>query len=193
MANLSNTIVAVKTIKGTSFVGVRGYKNKQGEVSNQTFVGGISLGNHLKRSLEKMTSMATMRQVVGLFADTDKDIVKKAYNELVASLVKRTSSEEEKAKLLAEGDKTIKRSVAMTNAFTHIAKGLKVHNESGDVHISGLFVRKTILVEGEYKQVKSNPKTIAKRRIEKLAYGKLKYKSFKIGNIETLKINGVTL
>jgi len=43
MKNLNReigTIVKTKTIKGTSFVGVRAYENKQEEISNQTLLVG---------------------------------------------------------------------------------------------------------------------------------------------------------
>ena len=45
-------LVVAKTIKGTSFVGVRGYENSKGEVSNQTLLVGYNYANMLKKDFE---------------------------------------------------------------------------------------------------------------------------------------------
>jgi hypothetical protein len=187
-----NTIVKVKNIKGTSFVGVRGYENSKGEVSNQTFLVGINYANLLKNDLEKLTTIATMRKVVKMYQDNEKTIVKKGYNELVSSLEKRTATEQEKAKLLEQGDKTIKASQAQQDAYTNIAKGLKA--KDGLLYIYGLMVAKTVLVKGDYPQTKSQVKTIIKNSIKKQAeLREVKYKQFKLGSQEELKLQGVTI
>jgi len=53
---LSNvaTLVACKTIKGTSFVGVRNYTNSKDEISNQTFLVGINYANLLDSDLKTL-------------------------------------------------------------------------------------------------------------------------------------------
>ena len=186
------TIVTVKNIKGTSFVGVRNYQNSNDEISNQTFLVGINYANLLKNDLQKLTSIGTKKQVVAMYSDNDKNLVKKAYKELVTSLEKRTASEEEKAKLLIQGDATIKQSVAQQEAYTNIAKGLKA--KDGALYIYGLMVKKTILQKGNYPQKKSQAKTIVKNKIKKLAdLRELKYKQFKLGKQEELKLQGVII
>jgi hypothetical protein len=180
-------VVKCKTIKGTSFVGVRNYTNKFSELSNQTFLVGFSYANMLKKDLMKLTSFAVKRQVVEMFANNDKELVKKAYNELVSSLVKRTASEEQKEILRANNDATIKRSDAMSDAFLTLAKGLKLHKDTNTIHIYGLCVRKTILKQGDYPTTKRHKKTIVKNTIKKLAeLRNLKYKQFKLGNKEQI-------
>jgi hypothetical protein len=192
MKNLK-TIIAVKTIKGTSFVCVRNYTNSKGEVSNQTFVVGINYAKLLQNDLEKMKSLnLAYSQAKSLLAIAPKETVVKGYNELVTSLEKRTASEKEKAELLANGDKTIKASVAQTEAYTPIAKGLKA--KEGLLYINGLMVRKTILKSGEYKATKSQAKTIAKNKMKKIAdLRELKYRNFKLGSLENLAIQGVVI
>lgn len=191
MKNLK-TIIAVKTINGTSFVGVRNYTNSSDEVSNQTFVVGINYANLLANDLKKLTSIATMKKVVSMFADNDKALVKKGYNELVASLVKRTSSEKEKAELLAKGDKTMIASQGQQDAYISVAKGLKA--KDGALYIYGLCVAKKVLVEGVYKATKKQAKTIVKNAIKKSAeLSEVKYKQFKLGQSENLKLQGVEI
>lgn len=183
-----NTIVAVKNIKGTSFVGVRNYQNKEGEISNQTFVVGINYENLLKNDLEKLKNFDLSKLDTTIAAE----IVKEAHKELIESLVKRLSSDESKEALLAIGDKTIVASEAQKAAYTHIAKGLKV--QDNNLYIYGLMVRKTVVVPIEYKKVNSADKTIAKNLIKKAAeLQDTKYKQFKLGKLEDLKISGVTI
>lgn len=182
------TIVACKTIKGTSFVGVRNYTNSKGEVSNQTFLVGINYANLLQADLETLKAF----DIQPLIAKYDKEVVAKAYNELLTSLIKRTATELEKEVLRANGDSTIARSDAQNEAYLHIAKGLKAQDEN--LYIYGLCVKKTVIEAIEYPKVNSQLKTIVKNEITKLANLKEgKYKQFKLGKLEELNIQGVTI
>jgi len=188
------TLVTAKTIKGTTFVGVRGYLNRYNELSNQTFLAGVSYANLLNNDLIKLTSNEVKKQVVSLYATNDKALVKKAYNELVTSLKKRTSSEKEKEQLRANNDKTIKLSDAQINAYTQLAKGVKINDESNEVFVFGLMVRKTKLAEGVYPVKKSQKKTIVKNAINKIAdQRQAKYRMFKVGKADEIKLQGVTI
>lgn len=182
------TLVACKTIKGTSFVGIRNYKNSQGEVSNQTFIVGINYGKLLENDLEKLKAF----DIAPLIAKYDKETVSKAYQELLVSLVKRTATELEKEVLRENGDTTINRSDAQSEAYEHVAKGLK--KQDGCLYIYGLTVKKTVIEAVEYPTVNSQLKTIVKNEIKKLADLKeTKYKQFKLGELETLNIQGFTI
>lgn len=182
------TFVSVKNIKGTSFVGVKGYENKDGEISNQTFVVGINYTNLLKNDLQKLQNfdLSTLNTTI------DMETCKTALNELISSLEKRLLDEESKAILLSANDSTIVRSEAQNNAYLHIAKGLKL--QGSELYIYGLMVRKEIVKAIEYKKVNSAAKTIAKNLIKKAAnLQETKYKQFKLGNTETLNIKGISI
>jgi len=182
------TLVACKTIKGTSFVGVRNYVNANGELSNQTFIVGVDYAKLLQADLDKLKAF----DIAPLIEKYDKETVSKAYSELLVSLVKRTATEFEKEVLRASGDATINRSDAQSEAFINVAKGLKT--QDGFLYIYGLSVKKTVLIEGVYPTVNSALKTIVKNEIKKLAELKeTKYKQFKLGNLETLHIQGFTI
>lgn len=182
------TIVACKTINGTSFVGVRNYTNSQGEVSNQTFLVGISYANLLENDKKKLEAF----DIKPLIKKYDKEIVTKAYNELLTSLIKRTASELEKEILRANNDQTIKLSDAQTNAYDHITSGLKAKDDN--LYIYGLCVRKEVLEAVDYPTKNSQLKTIVKNEIKKLAeLRETKYKQFKLGKLEELNIQGVTI
>lgn len=183
-----DTLVACKTINGTSFVGVRNYENSKGEISNQTFLVGIDYGKLLESDLKTLKAF----DIKPLIKKYDKEVVAKAYGELLSSLTKRTASELAKAILRASGDSTINRSDAQSEAFENVAKGLKTKDEA--LYIYGLSVKKTVLVEGNYPTVKSQLKTIVKNEIKKDAGLKeTKYKQFKLGSLETLNIQGFTI
>ena len=186
MSNELKAIIEVKKIRGTSFIGVRGYTNKDGEVSNQTFVVGINYPKMLADDLETLKSF-DVKKLVDKFSIESLEAAKK---ELIESLEKRLSSDEVKAELLANNDATMNRSVAQTEAFTHLTNGLKV--KENDVYVYGIRVRKTVLVAIEYKAVKSAEKTLAKKAINKFLRSD-KFINFKLGNMDELKINGITL
>jgi hypothetical protein len=182
------TIVSVKNIKGTSFVGVQNYQNKEGEISNQTFLVGIDYTNMLKNDLQKLLAFDPLTMETNI----DKGIVLQAHADLVTSLRKRLADESVKDELRAKGDATIKASDAQKDAYEHIAKGLKV--QDGYLYLYGLMVRKTVIQKGNYKTVNSAALTIAKNQIKKAAdLRETKYKQFKLGRKEDLKINGLTL
>jgi len=182
------TLVACKTIKGTSFVGVQNYTNTQGEVSNQTFIVGISYANLLENDLKTLQAF----DIKPLIAKYDKEIVASAYGELLTSLIKRTASELEKEVLRASNDSTIKRSDAQSEAYVNVAKGLKM--KDNDLYIYGLCVKKTVIESVEYPAVNSQLKTIVKNEIKKSAeLRETKFKQFKLGNVETLNIQGFSI
>jgi hypothetical protein len=191
---INSLLVAVKKIGGTSFVGIRNYTNKQGEISNYTFNVGISYGKILQDNFTALQALT----LVELIEQHGEEIVTIAYNELYESLQKRLESPEIKAELLANGDSTMIRSQAQTDAYINLTNGLKMKAENGEVnlYIYGFCLRKTILqgVEGEVKAAtKSNPKTIIKRAIEKAANFKgLNYTSFKVGNMAEIKLSGIS-
>ncbi len=180
------TLVACKTIKGTSFVGIRNYKNSQGEVSNQTFLVGINYGKLLQNDLDKLKAF-DIAPLIKKY--NDKDVVANAYKELLTSLTIRTASELEKEILRASGNATINRSDAQSDAYVDVAKGLKMQDNC--LYIYGLSVRKKVIEAIEYPTVKSQLKTIVKNEIKKLAnLQETKYKQFKLGSLETLNIQG---
>jgi len=187
-----NNVVAVgKTIKGTTFVGTT-YRNSQGELSRQLIVSGITYENLL---VNDFNSLQANQNVV--FSTLEKsysiDLITLAYNNVFSSLEKRLSSDETKAKLLADKDSTIVRSQAQKDAYIHLAKGIKVHNDTNEIHVFGLVVKKRVLEAVEYKETKSKELTIVQNKIKKLCeFKQSKYKTFIFQQGE-FKMQGLTL
>jgi len=183
-------LVTAKTINGTTFVGVRGYENSKGEISNQTLLVGYNYTNMLNKDLETLKQL-NIKTVIKKYGE---EVATKAYSELLTSLAKLTATETEKEQLRKDGDSTIRRSDGQTDAFITLAKGIKQNKESGKVFVSGVCERKTILVKGTYPNVNSRPKTLAKKEIKKLANLRNdKIRRFTFNSINELKLQGVTI
>ena len=185
-------LISAHTIKGVSYVGVRFYENAQGEISNQLLNVGVS---YEKMMLNDFQALQSNKENVfsELGKKFSKELLDKAYNELYLSLEKRLSKPEIKEALRLENDKTIRRSDAQIDAYTQITTGVKVCNETKEIHVYGFVERKTVLVPIEYEKSVSRDLTICKRAIEKLCKCKLtKFKTFKFNQGE-FKIKGFTL
>ena len=188
-----NVVVAVaKTIKGNAFVGMQNYTNKQGEVSNQTLIAGFSYENAMQKDFDSLK-----HKQAEIFAELEKsykkELVLKAYTNVYESLEKRLSSEEVKAELRKQNDKTIRLSDAQSDAYITLAKGIRKHIETNEIHIFGLVVRKKVIVPIEYKETNSRDLTIVQNKIKKLCEFKQdKVRTFIFAQ-GTLKLQGITI
>jgi hypothetical protein len=190
MKNLK-TLVSVKNLKGTSFVGIKSYENSKGEISDFTLLANVSYYNMLVKDLRKLVEL----DLTNLFAKYENlELVQKPYTELLESYTKRLSDEQTKAKLLAEGDSTIVRSVAQSEIYVNLGNGLRVNKQTNELHVYGLIARKKVIKSIEYKQVKSRLNTIIKNEISKLANLRSdKFRNFIVGNIDEIKVNGMII
>ena len=192
MVNELGLIVKCKNIKGAQFVSVRNYTSVEtGEISNQTFNVGLTYDKALQSDLQAIQTL-DLKPIIEKFGG-NIDLVTEAKRELEASLLKRLADEKTKADLLAAGDTTMKKSKAQTDAYIALAPGLKCKFEGQKpwLYLYGFMVRKTVVKQGVYKDVKSAPLTLAKRAIEKLAKLKSdKYRLFKLGDGTQVAIQG---
>jgi hypothetical protein len=181
-----------KTIKGTTFIGIRNYENQQGELSNQTLLIGFSRENAMQHDFKSLQENKD-KIFYDLAKDFDFELVKKAYSELYDSLEKRLSSDEVKENLRQQGDSTILRSDAQNDAYQYVAKGVKLNKETEQLHIFGIVVKKTILKAIEYKSVNSRPLTICKSKIQKICdFREAKFRNF-IFDKSNVKLQGIEI
>jgi hypothetical protein len=185
-------LVAAKTIKGTSFIGIRNYANKQGEVSNQTIIAGITYENCLINDFKVLQE--NKDKVFGILQkDYSTELVETAYNNVYVSLEKRLSSEEVKEALRQQNDKTIGLSDAQKDAYINLTKGVKLHIETMQLHVFGLVVKKTVIKPIEYKETKSRELTIIQNKIKKVCEFKQgKYRNFIFDKAE-VQLQGITV
>lgn len=79
------------------------------------------------------------------------------------------------------------------DAYTQTdVKGVKIHNVTGELHVTGLVVRKDVSEAATYRPVKSKPETLARQAVEKLLPSS-KFRQFKLSGIAVAKLNGETL
>lgn len=169
------------------FVSLRGYANSKGEVADYIINGNITYQNIKDNDNKKLheCSEEILQQVAN---DKNIDIatVRLALQELIDSSDRN---------LDANGDNRTTQSLAQSEAYINLGKGLKMNKETKNFHIDGLVVSKNVIVEGTYPHVNSRPKTIAKNAIKKaLELQAKKYRSFVVeqGHCEYVNMSGMT-
>jgi hypothetical protein len=166
--SLSNALA--KSPTGVSFVSIKGYTNSYGEVSNNLVNVGASLTSAKYSDIETLQSL----DVTAL--NGDSILLEKARVELINSFIAPNEN----------------RSNGQIDAYTIICKGVKVHNESGEIYVYGLRKSKTTLVEGVYPQVNSKPLTLAKNTLRRELKSS-KFTQYKLSSTSVIKLNGEEL
>ena len=159
-------LVRVMNKKGATIAAVRGYQSvKTGEISNQTIIAGYSYANAKAHDLVavKAANAVELAGVTGFSVE----------------LVQTVLAELEKS--LTAPDKA--RSEGQTEAFTQLGSGIKRHNDTKQLYLTGLVVNKKVLQAGEHKAVNSSDKTICKGKVKKtLGLRMDKIRSFVLDN-----------
>jgi hypothetical protein len=84
------------------------------------------------------------------------------------------------------------RSNGQIDTYTIVAKGIKVHNETGEIYIFGLRNSKTIIEQGVYPIVNSRALTLAKNQLKKDLKSS-KFTQYKLSSTTLIKMNGEEL
>ena len=164
------TKVLAKSPTGVSFVSIKGYTNSYGEVSNNLVNVGASLTNAKAKDVETLQNL----DVTTLGGDSI--LLEKARVELINSFINPNEN----------------RSQGQIDAYTIVAKGIKVHNTTGKIYIFGLRTNKTVIEQGVYPTVNSKPLTLAKNQLRKDLKSN-KFTQYALENITSVKLNGETL
>lgn len=132
-----------------TFLTLRNYTNNNGEVSDFSLVFNISYKTALEKSLEMIEEY-----------EPTSEIEKKAKDQLINSYTNSLVKIEHNA-TCPEGEEILQ------DGYTQLAKGVKLHIESGAIHLYGLLNSKKVHTPGEYKSVKSSELTLTKKRLSK--------------------------
>lgn len=175
VVNLLNQAIS-KSITAVSFVSVKNYENKQGEIANYLFNLGINYEKSVKQDIETLQNLdvTTLTNVKSSVSDL---AIAKA--QLIESFIKPNEN----------------KSNAQIDAYTQIGiKGMKVHNVNGLLYIYGFLQNKTVITPSTepYKEVKSSTITIAKNELKKLLKTS-KFRMFSVAIGNTIKASGETL
>lgn len=188
MKNGKNLFYKFNNLNGAKFIALNNYKSKTNEVAIHTINTNISVTNAKETDFETLKNADIQAIAADFLANKNIPVeaTKQAYAEMLVSAEKNLSSNIE--------DRTI-QSQAQTNAYHSFGNGMKLHLETGALHIFGMAIQKTVLVPGEPKKpVKSSPKTIAKKMITKAL--KLRagmFRTFIVESVESVKMTGETI
>jgi hypothetical protein len=180
---ISNLLKVVNS-KGTSFCAVRGYNSKStGEIANYTVINGYSYENANQHDLAILNALtASDIQALAVKVGYAESMVQDAINALIKSIVAPNAT----------------LSKAQTDTYTQLGSGIKEYagdnaELNGNIYVTGLIVRKSVLVAGTKKEVNSKPATICKKKVSKaLDLRKDKIRQF-IVNRGEYKLRGVSL
>jgi hypothetical protein len=150
MPTLHETLAALRP--SSTFVSVRGYRSAEsGELADYQIAFHMSYGNALRRSIE----------AVEAYVPAD-DLEIQAKNEVLASYQASLDKvENEPLEVVGEHYDRV-----LVNG-EHV-KGIKIHRETGKLHLFGLLVRKTVREAGNHKPSNKRPLTVAKDKLRKL-------------------------
>ncbi len=172
MSDIQNALTnVIAEVKGATFATLT-YTNKQGEVSQFNVTLGADTGSLYRKDIEILTEKLADKSL--------SDLDRLAATELLAS--------RQKSLLNGIGSGRDSNFVPVVGA-----KGVSINPETGDVLMSVVVNSKQVLVKGtDLPPVKSAPKTLAKKAIEKLLPSS-KIRTFKMSSVEAANIKGVKL
>ena len=158
---------------GVSFFSVQHYVNQSGEEATHTFNIGASYDKAKAKDIQflKNLDVLTLTDCV-----SSKVLLEQARVKLLDAFLSPNKT----------------ASFAQQDAYTHIASGVKVHNETGKLYIYGLRVNKVIHKEGVYEKTNKKPLTIAQDEIKK-HLKTAQFRQFIVSECEGVKGNGQTI
>lgn len=168
--------------KSAKFVRINGYLAKtSGEVANHTINVNISVKNAKETDFQRLKNCTNSDlEMIAKANNLDLATCKLALSEMLTSAEKNLS---------ANVDDHTNQSKGQTDAYIFITPAIRLHKDTLEVHIFGQAIAKVVLVKGEYKQVNSSNKTLAKNAIKKhLDLRSDKFRDFIIPNIESVKL-----
>jgi len=184
IAKIVKMIIAMfANLNGSSFVGIKGYTSSTtGEVANHVVNANFSYGNAVEKDLKALKG-ATDADIEAIASKGfSVELVKTAIAKLADAFIKNQNPETASA-----------GSVAQSDAYYPITNSIKLHIESGKIHIYALAVSKEVLVEGEYKSVNSRELTLCQNAVKKhFNFSTAKYRNFIVdpAQLSGVNING---
>lgn len=155
----------------STFLVLHRYRNAQGELADHNIVFHISYKNAVQKSLEIIQSM-TVRGSYYI----------QAKKELIQSF---TTSLQKTEEMTPEEIEPFYRRF-LDDSGNYI-KGVKMHKETGDLHLYGFCHLKKVIERGIYKDRNSSPLTLAKNELRKECPVS-KFRQFRILPIQVEKI-----
>ena len=178
--NIQSIVKSFRNINGSSFVGIRGYvSSTSGEVANHVIIADFSYGNAVKHDLNALKSASNSDIINIAEKGFSTDLVRTAIHKLEVSF-ENNQNEETKSN----------QSKGQDNAYIPITNSIKLHIETGKLHIYALAHSKKVLVEGTYKTVNSRELTLCQNAVKKyFNFKTAKYRNFIIDENQMCEVN----
>lgn len=187
MSNNKQIFDKFDSLKSASFIGIKGYKNQYNEIADITLNVNVSIESTKRKDLQTLEALKESDlNTIAEKCSQPVELVKAALDELLTSAKKNLSENIE--------ERTT-NSQAQTDSYIILTDGLKLHKDSLEVFVYGFQNQKKVIQEGdERKPTKKQNKTICKDAIKKYCDLRMeKYRTYKLGQIDSLKITGDTI
>lgn len=183
---IAKIIEKFSMLNGTRFVGIKEYKNSQGEVSNVVVNADFSYGNAVEKDLKTLRS-ATPQDIenIAFGSKFSKELVSQAISKMIDSFVNNQNPETQS-----------NQSIAQQDTYSKVTNSIKMHNETEQLYIYALLVNKKVVVPIEYKEKNSRDLTLAQNAVKKyFDLSTAKYRSYVIdeSKLASITITGDTL
>lgn len=177
-----NLIDKFASLKGAKFIGIQGYRNEYGEIANHILNVNVDIRKAKEKDLETLKSFShELLQHYCALHNVRIEIGMQALKELIHSAERNLTS-----------DNRTTKSIAKTNTYFSLGKGLRLRKDTLEVYVSGFANSKEVIVEGKYPSRNKQEKTIIKDEIRK--YLKMsKFKNFNLGKVDTISVTGDTI
>jgi hypothetical protein len=177
------------SLNGAKFISINNYLSvSTHEVANFILNVNISIENAKKTDYERLMNCEKKDlKDISLSSGIAIEVLTLSLSEMTASAIKNLSANIE--------DRTA-QSQGQTGAYIPLAKGVKLHTDTLEVHVFGLLISKELVLKGDnYKPTpNSSDKTLGKKAItDHLDLRTGKFRTFVVGNADSLKVDGTVI
>jgi hypothetical protein len=171
-------------LNGASFVGIREYlSTSTGEIANHVIIANFSYTNAVKHDLTALQNVSifdlnTINNEYGFSVE----LIKQAINKLKTAFENNQNTETQSNQSKGQND-----------AYLHITNSIKLHIETRKLYIYALSHSKTVICEGEHKQVNSRELTLCQNAVKKyFKFKTIKFRQFIVepSQLSTVAVNG---
>lgn len=162
----------------STFLTLKGYRSESGEIADINIVFHVSYKNALLRSIGILEAVVP-----------NDELEAQAKRECIASYM--SSLDKIETTPIEEIEDSYRR---FTDSNGKYIKGVKLHEQTGVLHIYGLVTQKRVIMPGLYKKVNSKPLTIAKDKLRRLCPVS-KFRQFRIteDQVDSISVEGINL
>jgi hypothetical protein len=162
----------------STFLALHGYRDSHNGVADYKIIFNISYKNALLKSVS----------ILEEYTATD-DLEKRAKKDLIESY--KNSLKKIQDVSIEDVDDAYQRFFTDNNS---LIKGVKLHTDTGQLHIFGSVVNKRVIIPGTYPTKNKRPLTVAKDKLRKLVpVGKFKQFIINSDRVESISVQNIKL